>query len=78
MSATGVPGTSEVRPVPRELTQAIDTALDLHPISIRLPKALIERYKEAAAERGLIYQPLMRQALAEWIAAGVTDTPPPA
>lgn len=67
----GVDVPPEAQPVPREMEQAIDAALDLHPISIRLPKALIERYKQLAAERGLIYQPLMRQALAEWIASGV-------
>lgn len=41
----------------------IDAALELQPISIRLPKSLIEDYKLIAQLNGLGYQPLMRQVL---------------
>jgi predicted DNA binding CopG/RHH family protein len=43
--------------------QAIDAALELQPISIRLPKSLIEDFKAIASLSGLGYQPLMRQVL---------------
>jgi hypothetical protein len=44
--------------------QAIDDALDLQPISIRLHKRLIEDFKLIAAYHGGIgYQTLMRQVL---------------
>ncbi|MFM0693137.1 hypothetical protein PQQ64_12665 [Paraburkholderia graminis] len=42
---------------------ALDAALDLQMISIRLPKSLIEDFKLIAEIHGLGYQPLMRQAL---------------
>lgn len=41
----------------------VDAALDLHPISIRLQKSLIEDFKLIAQLNGLGYQPLMRQVL---------------
>jgi hypothetical protein len=43
--------------------QALDSALDLQPISIRLQKSLIEDFKLIAGLSGLGYQPLMRQVL---------------
>lgn len=42
---------------------ALDVALDMQMISIRLPKSLIEDFKSIAQLHGLGYQPLMRQAL---------------
>lgn len=46
-----------------EEEQAIDAALELQPISIRLQKSLIEDFKLIASLHGLGYQPLMRQVL---------------
>jgi hypothetical protein len=42
---------------------AIDAALELQPISIRLHKSLIEDFKMIAKLNGVGYQPLMRQIL---------------
>jgi len=42
---------------------AIDAALELQPISIRLHKSLIEDFKIIAGMSGLGYQTLMRQVL---------------
>jgi predicted DNA binding CopG/RHH family protein len=42
---------------------ALDAALDMQMISIRLPKSLIDDFKSIAQLHGLGYQPLMRQAL---------------
>jgi len=41
----------------------IDEALELHPISIRLQKSLIEDFKLIGQLNGVGYQPLMRQVL---------------
>lgn len=43
--------------------QAIDAAVQLQPISIRLQKSLIEDFKLIAQLNGIGYQPLMRQVL---------------
>lgn len=48
---------------------AIDTALDLHPVSIRLQRSLVENLKALAHLHGLGYQPLMRQILTRWVDA---------
>jgi predicted DNA binding CopG/RHH family protein len=45
---------------------ALDEALDLQMISIRLPKAMIEDFKFIAEVNGLKYQTLMRQVLAHF------------
>lgn len=42
---------------------ALDVALELQPISIRLQKSLIEDFKLIAQLNGVGYQPLMRQVL---------------
>lgn len=42
---------------------AIDAALELQPISIRLHKSLIEDFKIIAGMNGMGYQTLMRQVL---------------
>ncbi|MCM1129626.1 MAG: hypothetical protein NC211_07420 [Alistipes senegalensis] len=50
--------------VPDNEQEAIDEALGLKMISIRLPADLIQAYKDISAYRGLHgYQPLMRDAL---------------
>lgn len=46
---------------------AIDAALDLQQISIRLQKSLIEDFKRIARLHGLGYQPLMRQVLTRFV-----------
>lgn len=46
--------------------EAINSALELQAISIRLQKSLIEDFKVIAGFHGLGYQPLMRQALARF------------
>lgn len=47
----------------QETTQAINDALGLQMISIRLPKSVIEDFKVIAQIEGVGYQPLMRTAL---------------
>jgi predicted DNA binding CopG/RHH family protein len=47
--------------------QALDKALDLQSISIRLPKQLIEQYKLIAHFHGVGYQPLMRDVLTRFV-----------
>ncbi len=42
---------------------ALDEALGLVPISIRLPKKLVDQYKLIAHFHGMGYQPLMREVL---------------
>ncbi len=49
--------------------RALDAALELHPISIRLQKTLVENLKALAHLHGLGYQPLMRQILTRWVDA---------
>lgn len=44
----------------------IDEALGLQAISIRLPKATIDAYKNLAKIHGVGYQPLMRDAICRW------------
>ena len=45
---------------------AIDHALGLQAISIRLPRSVIETYKALAEMHGVGYQPLMRDAICRW------------
>jgi hypothetical protein len=49
------------------LEAALDQALDLQMISIRLQKSLIEDLKSIAKLNGLGYQPLIRQTLTRFI-----------
>lgn len=51
------------KPASAETTQAINEALGLQMISIRLPKSVIEDFKAIAKIEGVGYQPLMRTAL---------------
>ncbi|NGM89036.1 hypothetical protein G5B35_17145 [Parapusillimonas sp. SGNA-6] len=48
---------------PEEVQKAIDDAVAMQLISIRLPKSVIEDFKAIAAFEGIGYQPLMREAL---------------
>ncbi len=47
--------------------RALDDALELQSISIRLPKELIKNYKLIAAFHGVGYQPLMRDVLQRFV-----------
>ena len=44
----------------------VDDAMAMQPISIRLPKSLVETFKLLGRVHGLGYQPLMRRALARF------------
>ena len=46
-----------------DIQPRIDEAMAMQPISIRLPKSLIEAFKLLGQVHGLGYQPLMRRAL---------------
>lgn len=48
---------------------AIDDALGMQMISIRLPKSLLEDLKAMARFHEVGYQPLMRDVLARWVSA---------
>lgn len=48
---------------PESVSDEVDEALGLQPISIRLPKRLIEDLKLIARKEGLGYQPLVRRVL---------------
>ena len=50
-----------------DINMELDTALDLHPISIRLQKSLVDNLKALAHLHGLGYQPLIRQILTRWV-----------
>lgn len=50
-----------------DISKELDAALDLHPISIRLQKPLVENLKALAHLHGLGYQPLIRQILTRWV-----------
>jgi hypothetical protein len=50
-----------------DIGKELDAALDLHPISIRLQRPLVENLKALAHLHGLGYQPLMRQILTRWV-----------
>lgn len=76
---SSIPGTAEawedgtlgksdahVRKTSQEMAAQIDEALGLQAISIRLPKATIEVYKNLAKMHGVGYQPLMRDAICRW------------
>lgn len=52
-------------PVAQE--KAMDDALGLQPISIRLQKDLLDNLKALALLNGLGYQPLIRQILTRWV-----------
>lgn len=68
---TGALGRSDAhaRVTSRETVNAIDEALGLQAISIRLPKTTIDAYKNLAEIHGVGYQPLMRDAICRWAEA---------
>ena len=61
-------GASEahVRKASPETEAAIEDALGLKAISIRLPRSTIDTYKALAQMHGVGYQPLMRDAICRW------------
>ena len=52
-----------------DVQSRIDDAMAMQPISIRLPKSLIETFKLLGQVHGMGYQPLMRRALARFAEA---------
>jgi len=50
-----------------DMENAIDEALGLQPISIRLQKNLLDNLKALAQLNGIGYQPLVRQILTRWV-----------
>ena len=55
---------------------ALNDALGMQAISIRLPKEMIEAYKLIAAHHGVGYQPLMRDVLQRLLDVGLSTTQP--
>lgn len=53
--------------------EALDEALELQSISIRLPKQLINHYKLIAQYHGVGYQPLMRDILSRFVPAALKE-----
>lgn len=51
----------------KELHALIDESLELKMISIRLQKGLIKALKELSKQKGIGYQPLIRQILTEYV-----------
>ncbi len=66
---SGALGMSEehAQQAPENLEKAIDAALELQLISIRLPKHLIEGFKYIAGVNNIKYQTLMRQVLDRFV-----------
>ncbi|MGN6831107.1 hypothetical protein [Paucibacter sp. M5-1] len=52
---------------PAALEAAVEEALGLQAISIRLPRSTIQAYKDMAEVTGIGYQPLMRDAICRWV-----------
>lgn len=52
---------------------ALDDALGLQSISIRLPKQMIEQYKLIAHFHGVGYQPLMRDVMARFLPGALIE-----
>jgi hypothetical protein len=65
---TGLLGADEahVKVAPDQQAE-IDAALELHPISIRLQKGLLDNLKALAQLNGIGYQPLVRQILTRFV-----------
>lgn len=57
---------AHVKRASQDTQDAIDNALGLQAISIRLPKSTIDAYKALAKMHGVGYQPLMRDAICRW------------
>lgn len=56
-----------------EADAALDAALSMKPISIRMPKSLIEQLKLIASFHNVGYQPLMRDVLVRFCKAELKD-----
>lgn len=56
-----------------EHAAALEDALGLQSISIRLPRQLIETYKLIAGHHGIGYQPLMRDILQRFVPEGLKE-----
>ena len=52
-----------------DMQSHVDEALAMQPISIRLPKSLVETFKLLGQTHGLGYQPLMRRVLVRFAEA---------
>ena len=52
---------------------ALDDALGLQSISIRLPKQMIEQYRLISHFHGVGYQPLMRDVLARFVPGALRE-----
>jgi hypothetical protein len=52
---------------------ALDEALGMQAISIRLPRQLVDHYKLIAHFHGVGYQPLMRDVLARFVPAALKE-----
>ena len=59
--------TKQVRKLSAKREKAIDDALNLQVISIRMQNELIQNLKKAAKLEGIGYQPLIRQILTRYI-----------
>lgn len=56
-----------------EHLSALEDALGMQSISIRLPKQMVEAYKLIAVHHGVGYQPLMRDILQRFIPEGLKE-----
>lgn len=56
-----------------EQVTALDDALGLQSISIRLPKQMIDHYKLIAHFHGVGYQPLMRDVMARFVPGALRE-----
>lgn len=59
--------------VENEYAEALDDALGLQSISIRLPKQMIDQYKLIAHFHGVGYQPLMRDVMARFVPGALKE-----
>jgi hypothetical protein len=64
---------AHIAPASAEMDAAIDSALGMQAISIRLPKQLVDAYRLISAHHGIGYQPLMRDILQRWVKEGLKE-----
>ena len=62
---------AHVKRASAELEQAVDRALAMKLVSIRLPEPMIEALKAIAAHHGIGYQPMVRDLLGRFIASEI-------
>lgn len=58
---------AHVRLAPEDLSAALDEALGLKAISLRLQRSLVDDLKALAKSKGIGYQPLIRMVLTEYV-----------